>query len=811
MATERQRPPPALVAAVALLAGVSLAYEVLLMRLFSLLQWPHFAYMIISLALLGYGLSGVLLAGFRRRLLARPERNWSLLALGFALGLPLSFLAAQAVPFNPLELLWDPHQWLHLALVYLLLMPPFALVALLVALSLEGWRTRLGQLYGADLAGAGLGALAVVLMLEWFFAESLLLPITVLACLGAALGAVALGRRGAAATALAAGLLAAVWTPAGVLLAPNPFKALQQQLQVQGAELLLERPGALARLSVVASPEVPLRLAPGLSLLAPAEVPEQLALFRNGDGPEAVTRLEGDAAGPAHLDHTPEAVVGELLPPHPRVLLPGAGTGVGVLRALRLGARQVDAVEADPGLAALMTGPLADWSGRLYRRPGVRLHRTDARRFLRQAGERWDLVELPLQGNFSSLGTGLQAVQGNFLLTLEALDACLERLTPRGLLLLPHWVHLPPREGVRLFATAVAVLERRGIDRPGDHLLWLRGPGTAVLLVRMTPFETAELARVRRFARERGFDLAWAPDLAPEETNRFNRLPRPWFHQAAVALLGPEREAFLERYPFRVEPVTDDRPFFHRFFRWGLLPELVRQRRQGSTALQETGYLVLVATLVQATAFSALFLLLPVRAAGPGGGGGRPGHGAYFLLVGLAFMLVEVGAIQLFQRYLAHPLLGVAVVLAGFLVFAGLGARLSAAVDAHRRRQVLGRVLLALPLLAALLPLALDGLEAVSDGWPEPARLAAALALTAAPALLMGFPFTLGLAAVAGGSGGIARAWAVNGFASVTGAVLAALLAVHLGLRTVVWLGALLYLAAAFVRPGPSSRAERGG
>ena len=55
----------------------------------------------------------------------------------------------------------------------------------------------------------------------------------------------------------------------------------------------------------------------------------------------------------------------------------------------------------------------------------------------------------------------------------------------------------------------------------------------------------------------------------------------PTLHDAAVALLGTGRSAFLAGYKFDIRPATDDRPFFYRFFTWNLLPELVALRRQG--------------------------------------------------------------------------------------------------------------------------------------------------------------------------------------------------------------------------------------
>ena len=806
------RPSTPLLVAVALLAAVSLAFEILLMRLFSLLQWHNFAYMIISLALLGYGASGTLLVFFGKPLQRHFERAWVLLAGLFGVSIPLAFLLAQEIPFNPLELLWDPWQWLWLAAVYLVLMLPFLLVALLICISFERYRETLGAVYGADLLGAGLGALAVVGLLYWWFPEQLLLLLAALALGAAALGAMALGRTREAVVLLAAGFLLAVSVPRGLPLQPNPFKPLQQQLQVTGTRVLDERSSPLARLTVVESPRVPLRHVPGLSLNTPAFPGEQLGLFSDGDAMTAITRFDGDLVKLAYLAYTPEAAAWELLSGSPRVLILGAGTGMPVLRALYLGAREVEAVEVNAQVIELMRGPFDAYSGGLYRRPGVQVVTAEARHHVRVTQQRYDLIELPLLDAFNAASAGLYAVSESYVYTVEALQDYLRALAPGGVLSVTRWVRLPPREGIKLFAMAVEALERQGIRDPGRHLVWLRGWNTATLLMRLTPFTRDETERIRHFARSRSFDLAWAPGLEESQANRYNQLPRPWFHQAATAILAGERGAFFRDYRFHVEPATDDRPYFYRFFRWSLLPELLRLRRQGSTLLQETGYLVLAVTLAQATLLAGLLLLVPLGLRRGQGREGAPGwrQHAYFFLVGLAFMFVEIISIQLFIRYLAHPLYAVAVVLAAFLVFAGAGAWFSLRIDPGRRRRAAMLAVFLIAVLTLVYPWALAPLFDATLGWPDLGRILMSLVFIAPLAFAMGFPFTLGLSALpAAGGARIPWAWAVNGFASVIGATLATLLAIHLGLVTVLLLAGGLYLLAWFCWPVRLS--ERGG
>ncbi len=155
-----QNRPPWL--SIAMLSMTALAYEVLLMRLFSIIQWHHFAYMIISLALLGYGASGTFLSIFRERLL----RAYVAIYLGcialFAITTLASFLLSQAIHFNAEQILWAPEHALKLLLVYLLLVLPFFFAATAIGLSLMRYSNDVSRIYAADLCGAGGGAMLIM-------------------------------------------------------------------------------------------------------------------------------------------------------------------------------------------------------------------------------------------------------------------------------------------------------------------------------------------------------------------------------------------------------------------------------------------------------------------------------------------------------------------------------------------------------------------------------------------------------------------------------------------------------------------------
>jgi hypothetical protein len=797
--------PPVIVApplaAVAMLSAAALAYEILLMRLFSIILWHHFAYMMISVALLGYGAAGTFVALAQRTLLPRYVPVFVAAAASFGIFGVAGFLLAQQVAFDPLEMLWDPQQPLRLALVYLLLFVPFCCAATAICLTFTRFGGEAHRIYGADILGAGAGSLAILAAL---FTVAPTDALKLIGALGLAAAALAAFRCGLRPRAIAIALFgAAVVLPLGIpadwiRLVPSEFKDLSQALQIGGAQVIAERSSPLGLVTVVESPRVPFRHAPGLSLAAPDEPPPQLGVFVDGDGPSALVRHDGRRETLAYLDYLTSA-----LPYHlrsrPRVLVLGAGAGADVLQAIYHDARAIDAVELNPQIVDLVQQRFGDFSGKPFSAPAVRIHIGEARGFVTRHDDRFDLIEVALLDAFGASAAGLYALAESYLYTIEALESYLDRLEPDGMLAITRWINLPPRDVLKLFATAVAALERRGATDPGRQLALIRSWRTATLLVKNRAFTEAEIAALKEFCRARSFDADWFPGIAAAEANRYNVLDRSYFHEGAQALSGQERAAFIERYKFAIAPASDDRPHFFHFFRWSTLPELLARKEQGGLPLLEWGYPVLVVTLAQAFVVSLLLIVLPLlmqrrSVAKEAERGSHLVVAAYFAAIGFAFMFIEIAFIQKFVLFLAHPLYAVAVVLCAFLVFAGLGSRYSG-----RLRRAAWPVA-AIVGIASVYVLVLPATFRQLMPLPDPLRIVASIALISPLAFAMGMPFPLGLARLAATAQPLVPwAWGINACASVVAAILATLLSIHLGFDAVVLLAALLYVVAATV------------
>lgn len=793
-------PRPPLVS-VALISSAALATEILLTRLFAVVHWHHFAYMIIGLALLGFGASGTFLALAHRRLLRRFAASYLANAVAFAPLVVASPLIARAVPFRAEAFLWDPWQPAWLALVFLLLSLPFFCAANAIGLALVAFRRVAGRVYATDLLGAGVGAVTLLASLYAFEPEQVLRVVAMAAMVAVAVGALELRARPVAWIGAAVlGLAALVAVPGQVLrFEPGPYKGLSQALLVDDTRVILERSSPLGRVTVIESPRVPLRWVPGLSLASTSEPPAQFGIFTDGDDLQAVTAASDDDDRLAFLAETTSAAAYRIAQPH-TVLVMGAGGGMEILRARRLGAREIDAVERNPQVVDLLRQDLRDFSGGLLDDAAVRLHTGDERGFLAAHERKYDLIQMSLSGGAGAGGLG--GLNEDYLYTVEAFRLYLAHLEPGGFLSVTRWAQVPPRDALKLVATVTAAMDGGGAGDAGERLLMIRGWQTTTLLVKNGRVTATEVRRLRGFCDALSFDVAWFPGIASGETNVYNQLPGPWYYDGVRALIGPGRDEIIASYPFDIRPATDERPYFHNFFRWPLLADAWRGRDRGAMALLEAGYLLLAVTLVVSLIAGAVLILLPLAAFATLARIERALRWrvfAYFGSIGLAFLFIEIAFLQKLVLLLHHPTVALAVVLATFLLGAGAGSAWSSRAPPGRSRRVLAVAVTGIVVLGTVHSLAFDPLHAAVASWPVAARAIVGAALLAPLAFCMGVPFPIALRGI--DEPLVPWAWGINGCASVVSAALATLLAVDVGFSVVLWLALALYAGSPAVFP----------
>ncbi|MFW6162791.1 MAG: spermidine synthase, partial [Planctomycetota bacterium] len=605
-----------------------------------------------------------------------------------------------------------------------------------------------------------------------------------------------------ACVAFAAEVAYLVWQPPSLHVSEH--KQLRLLLDLPDTGVVATRTGPLGLIHVVDGPTI--RLVPGRSAAYMGREPDQRAILVDADSPSAINRIT-DPEQLEAFDYTTGALPYHLLD-RPKTLIVGAGGGSDVLLARHHGCRSITALELNPQVAALMRGSQAEFAQHLYQQPEVRLVAAEARGFLAQTDERYDLIQLPLVESLGASGAGVAALNESYLYTVEAFEAYLDHLTPNGMLCITRWMQTPPSDVPRIFATLTEAMAQGGPRAPAWHIVAIRGMFTATILASRREFTDDEVLAAAAFCRERSFDPIWLP-AATWEPNQYNALPEPYYYDAAAALLSGRREQFIRSYALDITPTTDDRPYHGLTFRWRAFRHLRQTMGEQWVRYVDWGYLVLVATLVQAVVAGLVLILVPLaflrreREAR----GGRLATSVYFACLGVAFMFVEIAMMQKLSLFLASPIYSAAVVLTSFMVFSGLGSLASGRLGRPRTAAtagVLGIVLIGL-LLWAWEDTWLGSLAGTS-AW---VRFPVAVAATGALAFFMGMPFPSGLRRVASEVPALAPwAWGVNGCGSVVGATLAMVLAVSVGFRAVLLLAFALYALAALALRGIRAKPE---
>ncbi|MDX1763391.1 MAG: hypothetical protein R3231_03645 [bacterium] len=766
--------------AVFLSSMATVGFEVLLTRIFSIALWYHFAFMVVSIAMLGLALSGTLLAIGQVYRGKRPKLR-ALYPLLLALTMVAGYLMAVRIPFDPVKLSWDRLQLLLISLYYLVLSLPFVAAGFVLASALSAMGSRAGRVYGADLLGAASGAVLVIGLQAWLAPGQAVFFFAAVALGGAYL----LGThsmRVVVPVLCTCCVVVMLVNPSFIGVPMSPYKELPTLLRFQGATPLRTEWSPYGRIDLFKSPGV--RYAPGLSLRYGGTLPTQLGVAIDGGAVTALTAV--DPKEPVDfVKYLPGALAHELRP-GANVLLINPGGGLPVLMAREYGAVILETIELNPALVSLMQRERNRGSAFYMGETGTGL----ARSRLASSARRYDIIDLPLTG---SVAVGFLGAGEEYQLTVEAFITYLEALKGNGLLSLTAYIAPPHRGELRLMTTVLTALERLGVESPGRHVAAIRSLGVLSLLIKRTPFAPEEMADLREFAQRFWFDPVYYDGMAPGEARRHIRSRADDLADAFQALIDSNsRREFMASYIFDISPTTDERPFFHDHLKVrNLFDTYALVQGKWEFFIQE-GYLV-PAVLAQVVVLGFVLVVLPALTVRQSTQRGGLVILSYFALLGLAYMFIEIALIQKSILLLEHPLHAVAAVLAALLVSSGLG---SLAGQRFGRTQ-LKIVTLVLPLCITVTAVLFPHFVTFLAGASTMVKALSLCCFLFPSGFLMGIPFPAAVRQLAlREPEGIPWAWAINGFFSVVAPIVAVTVAMKIGFGGVLGAGALAYLGA---------------
>lgn len=766
--------------AVFVASAVIILVEIALMRELALRFWEHLAWLVISIALLGFGVSGTVLVLVHRFLRVSRQQLQYLSLLGLGLSLPACAWLADSIDINLIQMIWQPAMMWAVGGLEAALGIPFVFGGMFIGLALEDRPDRVSGHYAANFLGSGAGGL-VALPLLYIVPPRLLILLG--GCTVMLTALLFVRKKGQAMGWIFSTLLLAVM----VLLVPHSptiseEKDIMQLKAMTDSKTVARRYGPQGLIEIVEAPAY--HTAPGLALNYSQSVPPQNLILIDG---QVVGSLYGISSVQeyAFMDHTTLALpyyMGRF-----NHVLIGDESGSGQVElALFHDIGSITALTRNGQLADLLTREIATYSTNTYNSGNITLKVGTLREHLQRSAERHPLIVLPTVGTDPA---GLAATEPDSRITLETLQLCFARLTTGGMLSVSTNIHLPPRESLRLLHLLIEILRESGRE-PADHIAMIRNWATVTLVAAKSPLTGPQLTGIRAFCQERGFDLVWLPDLHEVETNRFHRLEkRDDYYHGALSLLGPEPNLFIENYIYDLTIPDDNRPFFGHFSRLQSLHTLTAELGRYGRTYVEVGTVLLLAALGQALLLAATLIVLPlVPVVGlPGGRRERVAVLGFFSAVGLGFMLLEMGLLQRLTVYLAHPLWASATVITGFLVFGGIGSSISSLL---RKRLAVTHLAVIVGVVVAGIALVLvaERFFAVTGGLELKGRIVAAYLLLAPLTLLMGMVFPLGMRRLGAVQPQfIPWAWSANGFTSVLATLFAPVMAMQWGFDLVAW------------------------
>lgn len=778
-------------------AGV-LAFEIVLTRVFSVAQFYHFAFLTVSLALLGFGASGSALAAFPRLGRGGPRR-WAVLAFAQGVSTMGAYALINRIPFDSFAIAWDRRQIGYLIAYYLALAVPFFFGGTVIGALLSGWDQPVplssARVYGASLIGAGLGCVIAVGALPLVGGVGVIAVASVLGLVAAATFETSNSSPSpallAGVTAVTVVVLLVSTLGSGVLaLRLSPYKDLSAALRYPGATVIDTTWESSARIDHIVSAGI--RSVPGLSFTWGGAPPPQDGITFDGDDLSPVPLVDpGEAEFSSHVLNS----VAFSLRPGGDVLILEPRGGLDLVIALAAGAGSVTAVEAHgPAVeAARRAGSLA------YADPAVEVIIEQPRSFVERTGRHFDVIDVALTAPYRPVTSGAYSLAEDYMLTTEAFDAYLGLMRPGGVLTIMRWLQTPPSETVRLLALAAEAVRRVGGD-PERSIIALRGYATGLILVKPDHFTAEEVDAVARFAAADRFDIIAAPGRSP--SNLYNVLPEDRYAELAARVFT-DPEGLYRSYEFDIAPPTDDRPFFAHFFKWAQASQVLDSLGRTWQPFGGAGFFVLVAFLGLSALGAVVLILGPLLVMTRRRRAGDPSEGllwtvGYFGLLGLAFLLVEIPLVQHYILLVGRPTTALAVVLFALLLAAGAGS-----VVSHRMRWRPTAV--ALALLAVAYPPLVRWMTALVLPAPLAVRAAVGAVALLPIGFLMGVMFPKGLARLERTAPHlIPWAWGINGTASVIAAAAAALLALTWGFQLVVTVGAAGYGAVALLARDPA-------
>ena len=777
---------------IGIISCASLLLELALTRLFSVVLFYHFAFLAISVALLGLGAGGVFAHIFRVKISRWTVQQLGGVLLGANALLMLGVL--ELVLHSAVSLNLELRNFEKLTLMYLVSAVPFFITGFIFSVVFARATADVSRLYGFDLIGGALACLLLVPVLNLLGAPNAVLCAALLMAIASFLWSDGRSAK------IGAALIAVAYV---ALIAANHNGRLidiiyAKGLRRDGSWVQFARWNALSRVEVDQVGMAKYIVIDADASTAIMNVDPALWDHDLPVGSDPATRKQSPPFNWKTDLMNAAPSLANVLRPRGAFAIIGPGGGVDVARAVATGSRNVTGIEINPLIAnTIMRGRYADYAHHLYELPQVHMHVGDGRSYLRSRPERYDVVQMTLVDTWASTAAGAYALSENNLYTVEAFREYFDHLRPDGMIAITRWEFRQPREALRVVSQAMEALHELGIPDPHEHFIIASdGPldqdgRPVIVLAKKSAFTTNEVRAIHDHLSDHPKLVSLYVPRSGNPSNAFTGL-----------IQSNDPRAFAGTYQYNVTPVFDSSPFFFFTLKTANAIADLRGTHGGMDWRVNLGIVVLGMVLLISIAAVLAFLVIPL-ALEPRAPEARILPLSYFIAVGLGYILVEITLIQRFVLFLGHPTYALTVVIFLLLLASGAGSLTARLLRAGTPvlKPVLLIIVIAIVAYLGLLPVILRSLVGLSFA----VKLLVSGLLIVPLGFVMGIPFPTGLRLLDQSSIGIQGliewAWAMNASASVLGSVLAMVIALHFGLNVTLLTGALAYALAGLLTP----------
>ena len=772
-----------------LICASTLMYEVVLTRMLSVLCWYYLAFVSISMAMFGMT-AGALAVQLLPRWFTPKDISIRLVQASFAMAvsMPVALVVMLAVPLDVSLAVETLFSFLLFSAVIAV---PFFFSGVVVCLSLTRTSFPVGRVYSADLVGAGVGCIASVLLLKLIDAPSGIFVISALLFLGAACYATYAEDRPRLRKShiFAIAMLMLAGLNASTLYGIQP---IWSKGEIDKRDKLLTEvwnPISKIRASKPVTHQAQMW---GPSPLAPQVTLEEIGLDIDNDAYTPIMRFDGDLKPFAFLRYDVTSLAAGLRAGGTAAII-GVGGGRDVINCAVNRFRRIEGIEVNSAIVDLDTRRFDRFSG-FSKIPNFELHNDEGRSYLTRSNEKFDVIQASLVDTWAATSAGALTLTENTLYTVDAWQIFDRHLRPGGLITFSRWYYGPEAaQTYRLFSVAWAMLLTEGVPNPSRNIALVASNRVATILVSNQPLSEEDLRKIRAVADQMQFKVLFLPG---EET------PIPELRTIASAHTLGDMARLRDATEFDYSPVFDDSPYFFNAVRLWNVPRLLTEGGHGANL---RALMFVFAFMLAAVILVASTIVLPLKRWATRQSGAAltvVGGIAYFVGIGIGFMLVEMAMMQQLSIFLGHPIYSLVVVLAGLILSSGVGSlvsdRLRLASSAASRLPALAVTLILILYSAAVIPVIHRFIaEAL---WQ---RVLLSVALVAPCGFLMGFCFPVGLRwmTMLKQEENLPWMWALNGAAATLGSFVAIVLSMETSIVTCGLIGAVCYVLAALALP----------